>query len=124
MQPPEDLPTECPFEVTWNPGIFLVQVERPLDEMAIKKDLLVRLACKCMHMELEIAKAESSAAAPDLVASIQQARVEVGPEGSLPANILHNLCLSRWNADRQIDWQREWVRRQSTVSAADDAVKV
>lgn len=92
--------------------------------MAIKKDLLARQACKCMHMQLEIAKAESSTAAPDLVASIQQARAEVGPEGSLPADILRDLCLSRWEVDRQTDWQREWVRRQNTVSTAEDAVKV
>lgn len=124
MQPPDDLPDECPFEVRWKPGIVLVQVQRPLEEMAIKKLLLADQACKCMHMQLEVANAESSNTAPGLVAKIQQARAEVGPEGSLPAEVLHELCCARWTADQQTDWQREWVRRQMSFSIAQDAVEV
>lgn len=124
MQPPDDLPDACPFEVQWSPGIVLVQVERPLEEMAIKKDLLAQQACKCMHMQLEIAKSESSSTEPDLAARVQQARAEVGPEGSLPAEILHELCLARWRIDQETDWQREWVRRQAALSVAENAVTV
>lgn len=103
--------------------MVLVQVEKQLDEMAIKKALLAEKACKCMHMQLEIAQAESTGT-PELQASIQQARAQVGPEGALPNQILHELCLLRWKADRELDWQREWVRRHNLVTMAEDAVKV
>lgn len=124
MQVPDDMPSECPFEVDWTPGIVLVQVEKPLDEMAIKKGLLENQACKCMHILLEIAKADSNSSASDLSSRIQQVRAEVGLDGQLPAELLQQLCQSRWTSDRETDWQREWIRRQQAVATSTEAVTV
>lgn len=124
MQAPEDVPEACPFEIEWNPALFVVQMGQGLDEMSIKKRLLAAQSCKCMHMMLETNNAEASPEPTELKASIQKARSELAPGAVLPPDILLQLCELRWSTDRETGWQKEWVRRQEACQGAVSAFEV